>query len=72
MIRVLTFLKNQTNYGKDKAIPLQAHTDHEGLRRLRLPDFKTISTCRWQGSQPYVLAEFTRQEIFLVLIYVRG
>jgi hypothetical protein len=29
---------------KDKAIPLQALTDPEGSRRLRLPDFKTIGT----------------------------
>jgi hypothetical protein len=27
-----------------KAIPLQAQTGPEGSRRLRLPDFKTIST----------------------------
>jgi len=30
--------------GKGKAIPLQAWTDLEGSRRLRFPDFKTIST----------------------------
>ena len=35
------------NKGKGKAIPLQAWTGPEGSRRLRLPDFKTISTCRW-------------------------
>jgi hypothetical protein len=29
---------------KAKAIPLQALTDPEGSRRLRLPDFKTIGT----------------------------
>jgi len=29
---------------KGKAIPLQAWTDSEGSRRLRLPDFKTIGT----------------------------
>jgi hypothetical protein len=29
---------------KGKAIPLQALTGPEGSRRLRLPDFKTIST----------------------------
>jgi hypothetical protein len=27
-----------------KGIPLQAWTDPEGCRRLRLPDFKTFST----------------------------
>jgi len=30
-----------------KAIPLQAWTDPEGSRRMRLPDFKTISKWRW-------------------------
>jgi hypothetical protein len=29
---------------KSKAIPLQAWTGPEGSRRLRLPDFKTVST----------------------------
>jgi hypothetical protein len=42
--------------------------------RLRLPDFNTISTWRWQGCQPYAPAAFTAplQEMFLVLIYFRG
>jgi hypothetical protein len=31
-------------YTKGKAIPLQAWTDPEGSRRLRIPDFKTIGT----------------------------
>jgi hypothetical protein len=30
--------------GKAKAIPLEAWTGPEGSRRLRLPDFKTVST----------------------------
>jgi len=30
--------------GKGKAFPLQAWTDPEGSRRLRLPYFKTIGT----------------------------
>jgi len=33
--------------GKGKANPLQAWTDPEGSRRLRLPRFKTIATLRW-------------------------
>jgi len=33
--------------GKGKAIPLQAWTGPEVSRRLRLPDFKTISTWMW-------------------------
>jgi len=28
----------------DKEIPIQAWTDPEGSRRLRLPDFKTLGT----------------------------
>jgi len=49
------FILNVTSYfkifiylkplkGKGKAIPLQAWTGPKGSRRLRLPDFKTIST----------------------------
>jgi hypothetical protein len=37
-------MKTFYNMGKGKAIPLQAWTGPEGSRRLRLPDFKTIST----------------------------
>jgi len=37
MLRVVTAYKG-------KAIPLQAWTGPDGFRRLRLPDFKTIST----------------------------
>jgi hypothetical protein len=33
--------------GKGKAIPLQAWTDTEVSRRLRLPDFKKIGTWKW-------------------------
>ena len=33
--------------GKGKVIPLQAWTGHEGSRRLRFPDFKTVGTLRW-------------------------
>ena len=55
-----------------KAIPLQAWTGPEGFRRLRFPDFKTIGTLWWQGCQPYAPAAFYPQEIFTVLISVRG
>ena len=46
-------------HGRCKAIPLQAWTGQEGSRRLRLPDFKTIGTWRWQDYQPYAPATFT-------------
>jgi len=55
-----------------KAIPLQAWIGPEGSRRLRLPDFKTIGTGWWYGCQPYAPAACTPQQIFLVLISVRG
>jgi hypothetical protein len=58
--------------GKRKAIPVQAWTSPEGSRRLRLPDLKKIDTWRWYGCQPYPPVAFTPQEIFLVLISVRG
>ena len=58
--------------GKGKAIPLQAWTGPDGSRRLRFPDFKTIGTWRWQGCQPCAPAAFYPQEIFPVLISVRG
>jgi hypothetical protein len=54
-----------------KAVPLQAWTGSEASRNLRLPDFKTIGTWRWQG-QPCPPASFTPKEIFLVLFSVRG
>jgi hypothetical protein len=45
---LLTFVEKEWWYalqeGKGKAIPLQALTDPEGSRRLRLPDFKTTGT----------------------------
>jgi len=55
----------------DKTIPLQAWTAPEGSRSLRLTDFMTVGTWRWQGCQPYIPANFTAKEIFLVLISVR-
>jgi len=45
--------------GKDKAIPLQAWTGPEGSRGMRLPDFKTVGTWRWEGCQTYAPAAFT-------------
>jgi hypothetical protein len=47
-------------------------TDPECSRRLRLADFKTIGTWKWQGCQPHAPVAFTPQETFLVLISVRG
>jgi hypothetical protein len=62
------------SHGKSKAITVQARKDPEGSRRLRLPDFMIIVTCKWNGYQPYSPAALSPlpQEIFLVLISVTG
>jgi hypothetical protein len=57
---------------KGTAIPVQAWTGPNSSRRLRLPDFKTISTWWCWDCQPYTPATFTPQDIFLILIPVRG
>jgi hypothetical protein len=54
-----------------KSNPLQALTAPEGSRRLRLPDFKTISTWSWQGCQR-IRQPPLPLKIFLVLISVRN
>jgi len=38
---------NTVSINKGKAITLQAWMGPEGSRRLRLPDFMTVSTWRW-------------------------
>jgi hypothetical protein len=39
--------KERRENARMKAMPLQAWTDSEGSRRMRLPDFNTNGTCRW-------------------------
>jgi hypothetical protein len=55
---------------KGKAIPVKAWAGPGDSSKFRLPDFKTTSTRKWQGCQPYAPAAFTSQEIFLVLFSV--
>jgi hypothetical protein len=53
------------------AIHVQAWTGPEFSRRMRIPDFKTICTWKWQGCQTYTPVAFITQGIFPVLISVR-
>ena len=57
---------------KGNAIPLQAWTGPEGFRRLRLLDFKTIGTCRCKVVSPKHRPPLPPQQIFLILISIRG
>ena len=65
--QVITTWGHYSGKGKGKAIPLQAWTCPAVCRSLRLPDFKTIGTWRWQGCQPCLPSAFTPHDIFLVL-----
>jgi hypothetical protein len=59
LLKYNTLQSSSYNTRKGKAIALQALTGPEGSRRLRLPDFMTIGTWRWQGCQPCPPAAFT-------------
>jgi len=62
---------NKTSKGKGKAIPLQAWTGPEGSKSLRLPDFKKSAHEGCKVVSPTHQPP-SPQEIFLVLISVRG
>jgi hypothetical protein len=52
LIKLFFFIKANLLVLVLKAIPLQALPDPKDSRRFRFPDFKKISTWRWQGCQP--------------------
>jgi len=58
--------------GEGTAIPVEVWTDPEVSGRLSLPDCATVRTCKCIGCQPYALAAFTFQEIFLTLFSLRS
>jgi hypothetical protein len=53
------YFQGSSSKGKGKTIPLQALTDPEAIKRLRLPDFKTIGTWSWQGCQTILTPRYT-------------
>ena len=55
----LTLSNTCSRIGTGKAIHIEDSTGLEGSRWLRPPDFQTIGTWRWQGSQPNAPAAFT-------------
>jgi hypothetical protein len=59
-------------FPKGKAIHLQAWTGSERFQEAEIPIFQDNLHMKVVRFQPYVPAAFTPQEIFLVLISVRG
>jgi hypothetical protein len=72
IISIIIIIMFDLSLCKGKVFPKQAWTGPEGSRKLRLPDCKTIDAWWWEGYQPYAPAASILQEVFPVLISVRG
>jgi hypothetical protein len=57
---------------KGKYVPVQTWKGRKGSRRLRLPYMKAISTWSWYSCQTHAPTSCTTQEIFSLLMSVRG
>jgi hypothetical protein len=53
---------NKNNNNNNNNNNNKAWRDPEGSWKLKLPDFKTVGTWRWQGCQHYAPAAFTPRE----------
>jgi len=58
--------------GKGKAIPVLAFYRSRGFQEVEASRFLDNRHMKVEGCQPYTPAASTHQEVFLVLIYVRG
>ena len=58
--------------GKGNAVPFTGLEWPRGFQEVKVPRSHDNSTRWWQGCRPYAPAAFTPQEMFLVLISVRG